>query len=101
MSADNWDTCPRCRQKELDRLGGLSQRVSEGYGELPLDEFDALRAELAKGPEYKQTFREDYEFYGAEEGTIEVSYSGHCTVCDLDCSFKESHPFWRPGRDRP
>ncbi len=94
MSADNWAVCPRCRQKELDRLGELSQQVSEGYGKLPLDEFDALRVKLAEGPDFKSTFREDYEFYGAEEGTIEYAYSGHCSDCSLSVEFKGEHPFW-------
>lgn len=94
MSADNWTTCPQCRQKELDRLGELSRQVSEGYGVLPIKKFDALRADLAKGEQLKETFREDYEFYGADEGTVEWAYSGHCTVCPLEVSFKGERQFY-------
>lgn len=98
MSADSWRVCPRCRQKELDRLGELSERVSAGYGVLPIEEFDALRSELAKGIDERkiQTFREDYEFYGAESGEVKYSYSGHCQVCGLGVDFDGVRTFYPP-----
>jgi len=55
MSADNWTTCPRCKDP-------------------------------------KESFREDYEIYGADEGTVTVSYSGSCTKCRLSLSFEDDHP---------
>lgn len=65
MSADNWAYCPRC-QKEEDRN---------------------LRDEYER-PE----FREDYEIYGAESGTVCISYSGRCNSCGLSVSWEDSHP---------
>ena len=60
MSADNWAICPRCLK-----------RAPEG----------------ADKWEY-QTFREDYEIWGAEEGFIEVNYSGTCRACGLHLDFE-------------
>lgn len=37
------------------------------------------------------TFREDYEIYGAEDGTVMVSYGGSCTTCHLTLDFKHEH----------
>jgi hypothetical protein len=35
------------------------------------------------------TFREDYEIYGAEDGTVTVTYSGSCQSCGLSLSFRD------------
>lgn len=94
MSADNWTTCPRCTEKEYQRIADLELRVSEGYGVLPLEEFDALREEVRIGPRLEETFRENYDFYGADEGLITASYSGWCTACTLSAKFKYEYRFW-------
>jgi hypothetical protein len=66
---------------------------------VPVDEFDKARQSLADDRSQFErrtpTFREDYEIYGAETGTVTVSYSGECTECHLKLSFTEDHPI--PG----
>lgn len=94
MSADNWTDCPRCTAKASERIVDLARQLTEGYGVLPLDEFDALRDEVKRGPQLEETFRENYEFYGAPEGTIVADYSGWCVVCGLKADFKYRHDFW-------
>ena len=37
-------------------------------------------------------FREDYEIYGAETGTVTVSYHGECQRCGLKLVFESTHP---------
>lgn len=71
-------------------------QVTEGYGKMPIEEWDTLREQASRPLDDRErsTFREDYEFYGAETGTITVSYSGSCSVCRLSVSFEEEHPFW-------
>lgn len=101
MSADNWDKCPRCLRQALAVLENLKRQVNAAYGVVPVAEFDEKRVELSK--EYAKleddtsfrTFREDYEIYGAEDGVVNVSYSGQCTVCKLSLKFTDSHPI--PG----
>jgi hypothetical protein len=63
VSADNWAVCPSC-VVHLPTLGG---------------------------PEPK-TFREDYEIYGAQDGVVKVSYSGHCSRCGSGLDFKAEYP---------
>lgn len=94
MSADNWAVCPRCRKREEARIADLQRRATEAYGQLPVDEFDALRAEAAKGIDLQKlcTFREDYEIWGADDGTVRVNYSGECQACGLDLHFEHEHP---------
>ncbi len=43
-------------------------------------------------------FREDYEVYGAETGTVTVEYNGECQRCGLKLSFTTEHPIpgWQP-----
>lgn len=97
MSADNWAICPRCRARAAAVKDALIAKLAEAYGKVPVEEFDALRAE-AEEPlhlENLQTFREDYEFYGAEDGVVTASYSGSCKTCGLSLSFKDEHPI--PG----
>lgn len=93
MSASNWAVCPTCRDAEKRRVDGLVERLATGYGQIPVEEYDALRAEVAKGvdEEGHRTFREDYEIYGAEKGTVTVDYSGHCQVCGAGLDFKDEH----------
>ena len=64
MSADNWAVCPRCLKRAPDG---------------------------ADKWEY-QTFREDYEFWGAEEGHVTATYSARCHVCGLTLNFENRVP---------
>jgi hypothetical protein len=38
-----------------------------------------------------ETFREDYEIYGAETGTVKVYYGGSCENCGLTLNFEHEH----------
>jgi len=106
MSADNWAACPRCKDNKVDKVAELEKQMEEAYGKVALhvyrDMEQALvvaRAEAEKGDSgYSRdnTFREDYEIYGAEKGVITVSYGGSCTVCGLRLEFQEDHPFYPP-----
>lgn len=40
-------------------------------------------------------FREDYEFYGIEDGVVKVTYSGHCQECGAGVKFSHEHPIER------
>lgn len=97
MSADNWTACPACLDKARRHSENLKQQVIDGYGKLPITEWDTLRAEAEKEVEIEQTFREDYEFWGAHEGTLHISYEGRCTVCGTGTKFEEVVKFWSPS----
>lgn len=96
MSADNWATCPRCKYRAQLKFEEETAAVHAMYGKVPVEEFDAARAALEL-EDVGHTFREDYEFYGAEEGEITASYSGHCTRCEIGLDFKETRAFWSPN----
>ena len=90
MSADNWAICPRCIKRATREHDEQVATVMATYGQVSVDEFDAARAALKDvDPEAFRTFREDYEFYGAEDGEVTASYSGHCAKCGLGLDFKE------------
>lgn len=95
MSADNWAICPRCVNEAIEAFAAERAQVMASYGQIPLEEFDAARAALARPePEDFRTFREDYEFYGAESGIIHISYSGHYSKCDLGLDIEDRRKFW-------
>ena len=83
MSADNWTACPKCDLAHARKVADEEKRVADLYGTVPVDEFDAARHALAamRAEKREWTFREDYEFYGAEDGLVVWSYKGRCNVC--------------------
>jgi len=107
MSADNYSICPRCTSRRRALLKATEVELQQAYGHVDQDEYQELQAKLAelhrqvdeteqdKWSEYGDfnTLREDYEIYGADEGAVTVSYSGHCSVCGLGLDFKHEFPF--------
>jgi hypothetical protein len=95
MSADNWAICPRCLGEAHKANEAERTRVAALYGKVPIEEFDAARAAIvAVDVKGYYTFREDYEFYGAEDGEIQVRYSGNCSKCGLSAEIKDSKRFY-------
>lgn len=76
-------------------LDARQVEINEMYGKVSIVEFDDARVNLEQQrvnfANRKETFREDYEFYGAQEGTVHVSYTGSCTKCKLSLEIKEEH----------
>lgn len=104
MSADRWSTCPRCWDTQHAKLVGVREEVQADYGKAePEDFIKRLHDAQTALNEFhlEETFREDYEFYGAgldEDGdgggVLSVRYSGHCSVCGLDMKYKHDEPFY-------
>lgn len=94
MSADNWAHCPRCAVLRAAKVSAAEDAASLAYGKVSVFEFDALKDKAAaiRDAQVECTFREDYEFYGADEGVLEVRYSGSCSVCGLSHTFTASDP---------
>jgi len=96
MSADNWAQCPRCAAVATAQFKARDAAIQASYGVVPVHEFDtaraALAADMAAFDKREPTFREDYGIFGAETGTVTVSYGGCCEVCGLSLDFSEQHP---------
>jgi hypothetical protein len=93
MSASNWAICPRCAARAKVVTETAEAAPFADYGKIPVAEFDERRAQIPViDREDFRTFREDYEIYGAETGTVKVSYGGSCEVCGLELSFTEEKP---------
>jgi len=104
MSADNWALCPRCTD-QLER-----DVVDAERAEIAADDANNLtawreahertvEARLALHAA-KSTFREDYEIYGADDGTVIVTYGGECQTCGLDLEFRHEHPLYERTIER-
>ncbi len=95
VGADNWQPCPQCLYWARQKASVEQNAVMELYGEVPVEDFDARRAALPSvDPDDFYTFREDYEFWGAETGEVQVSYRGACNVCGLSATIETSNRFW-------
>lgn len=97
MSADNWTNCPRCLKEAEEAFQNHQRQVDGLYGKVPVEEFDKARAALIEddealcSPTAFLTFREDYKFFGAEDGVVTVRYKGECTKCKTKLEFREDH----------
>lgn len=96
MSASNWATCPRCFDEANRTHAEVLAAADALYGTVPIAEYEAARVALAPPPSRDafETFRENYEFYGAESGTVVASYGGECSKCGLSVSLDASEKFW-------
>jgi hypothetical protein len=103
MSADNWTACPRCLAGAEAAAAARAQDVAVAYGKVPADEYLSMLAEVDSRQAAKpaETFREDYEIYGAETGTLTISYGGECQTCGLTCDFQREIPFYPEGEVTP
>jgi hypothetical protein len=97
VSADNWDICPQCRDRAKAAHDARFQAAVESYGKVSPEEYERLRGEATEpfNEDRFQTFREDYEFYGASKGTVYASFSGHCEVCGLGVDFTYEREFYK------
>lgn len=94
MSADNWTVCPRCKARHELKAQKLRAAADHAYGTATIEQWKVLDADAHKAAEpfVEQTFREDYEISGAEDGAVGIDYRGGCGICGLSCSFKHSIP---------
>ena len=94
MSASNWTTCPRCAARREAELTALEAEVTAVYGSVSAAEYARLGMKLIMAREMPlaQTWREDCEFYGAEDGVLSIRYSGGCEVCGLRHEFSADQP---------
>lgn len=92
MSADRWSKCPRCAVVAREAKAAREEAARAAYGVAPVEEFDRLRAEADAPLKIEDTVREDYEFYGFEEGAVVAVYEASCKACGLSVKFRYEHP---------
>src|SRR5690242_12173979 len=102
MSASNWAVCPRCLATARAAHEGEVASVMATYGKVPVDEFNAARSAIKDvNPEDFQTFREDHEFSGVENGIVQLSYGGRCSECGIGIEFSdERHFYWEDAEEQ-
>lgn len=84
MSADNWGTCPRCKQRADEAAKAAKLAAGEAYGKVPNEEYLRLVEEAKKPPSRDlTTLREDYELGTDANGEFYVRYRCGCETCGL------------------
>lgn len=101
MSADSWTTCPRCKASREATNESKIEAIMATYGKISPMEWENARVSIDAilTDKLRETFREDYEFYGADSGTVIASYSGKCSTCGLAVHFDHRVTFF-PESDR-
>lgn len=95
MSADNWTKCPRCKANYQTEYVKAVNDIDSQYGKLDKNEWLSRYEQLQRRAEpNNNTFKEDYEFYGAETGTLSIRYTGRCTECNLFLEFNHDIRFY-------
>jgi hypothetical protein len=89
MTASNWAVCPKCVNLANVKAEQQVTAIQESYGKVTQQEYTAMLAAVPApmSGNIGETFREDYEIYGAEQGEITVDYHGECTRCGLSLGF--------------
>lgn len=94
MSADNWTTCPKCVEQEKKRYDSEAKELSDSYGKISSDHFIEATKNFPIFEPGGSTFREYYEFYGADTGTLKMTYNGVCQVCGLSLILEKEYEFY-------
>lgn len=103
MSADNWAKCPKCKENQDAAVDKAVEELKDSYGKISLEEYRALSDQVDALRDQRDddrlswkvdTFREDWEICGAEDGIVTIGYGGHCTVCGLSVEFNRKITFW-------
>jgi hypothetical protein len=77
--------------------------AEKGYGTLPVEEFDRLRAERDKGVQETETMREDWDIGLKADGEFYVSFGAKCVEKEGGCGFEfafEHKEQAEPARDQ-
>ena len=96
MLANNWTVCPRCFDKAMMPWREEAEKVYKLYGIITWEEFIAALDQLPEKPSVQGsfTFKEEYDFHGAENGVVTWKYSGSCTKCKISVSGSGELPFY-------
>jgi hypothetical protein len=86
MSADHWSTCPKCKADKERRVSAAREEARAMYGKVPQEEYlEAIdRFPKAESTELDENMGWYYEFFGAEDGVLGISFSCQCR----DCGYK-------------
>jgi hypothetical protein len=99
MSADGWDTCPRCENDSAEKIKELELALADAYGNIELEDWLAMKEETKANIQWlesqEETWRENYEFYGANTGTLSIRYGAYCTKCGLEFEYEEDVEFYQ------
>ncbi len=87
MSANNWDTCPKCKRKAEQEHAAIIQATKDAYGKLTREDYVELLREAEKPTELEDTLREDWEVGVSDSGQFYVNYRGSCENCGFEFRF--------------
>lgn len=90
MSADNWDTCPKCKRTREASIEKCKAKCEQSYGKVSAQEYLTLLANLdaKKAEKPAHSLREDYQIGIDDKGEFYVLYKCRCQQCDFAFEYK-------------
>lgn len=87
MSADNWGTCPVCKDKDDRKARAALAAAKAAYGNVPADQWQAQMAKAQKAVDAlpNETLREDYESFIDDAGVLHIKYRAECLPLWCPC----------------
>lgn len=96
MSADNWATCPVCKDLAEANQQVARDIANQSYGKVSADEYERLKTQAEKIEPHEDTLREDYEIGVGEDGKFSVSYRCLCDICGFQFEYRHKQDVQRP-----
>jgi len=98
MSADRWSECPICirnhKKKITEKILLLEKELNQNYGNVPKEKFYALQEKTKQkiqnllNKQLEDSLMEYFTIGVSNQGLAYADYSGQCTVCKTQWSFK-------------
>lgn len=88
MSANNWDICPRCKQRAEAKHAKAKKDIQKSYGKVTPEEYQRRLDAVREPPELEETLREDWELGMEDDGRFHVGYFASCQDCGLEFQYK-------------
>lgn len=89
MSANNWTTCPKCKDRAATKQAQAAMDAAEAYGKVTIAQYEHLKLQIVEAAKFdRETMREDYELGVDQNGRFYVDYSCSCQTCDFEFSYR-------------
>jgi len=90
MSADRWNTCPKCKVIAEQNRIKLARKAEKSYGKVSSEQYLRMLEDVKNGDKQdeRETLREDFYIGLDEDGEFSIDYSASCDKCGFKHTFE-------------
>jgi hypothetical protein len=91
MSADNYEICPGCKEKQATKKKKLLDKAQKAYGKVSPEKYLEMIHDANNQPPLEYTLREDYDI-GISNGEMKftIEYRASCKICSFSFSYEST-----------